>query len=410
MIFSYGVSLKGKSHQKSGVECQDSHRILRMDDGRIIAAIADGVGSADNSAIGSRIAVETVVQFCKEYMPVDNDPISIKSMMRTAFNYAFKKIVEESESSRRPIESFDTTLSVVIYDGSRIVYGHSGDGAIIGLNEYGNFVEITRPLKGADGFTVLPLRSGYANWMIDTYDENLVSILMVTDGMLATICPYLLRDMDNYANRAYVPLGSFFVDPHGVPGGKNERKKTKRAIEEFMVGSENYNSDDFYDRLLKIYRKHIPDQAEEVIEDLKKDNYPVVMMQNEQDDKTVVGIINTSLELDDNEPEYYADLDWEKLQEAWNRKAYPHMYPQDESAANAEDDDYSYERDRKRSKKRTIIGIIKFLATVALTALIIFGVMYFTEQGFFEKRYKDSNSTSTEESLNELLDECNIKI
>ena len=52
MIFSYGVSLKGKSHHKSGVECQDSHRILRMDDGRIIAAIADGVGSAENSAIG----------------------------------------------------------------------------------------------------------------------------------------------------------------------------------------------------------------------------------------------------------------------------------------------------------------------------------------------------------------------
>ena len=141
-------------------------------------------------------------------MPVDNDVISIKSMMRTAFNYAFKKIVEESESSRKPIESYDTTLSVVIYDGSRIVYGHSGDGAIIGLNEYGNFVEITRPLKGVDGFTVLPLRSGYANWMIDSYDENLVSILMVTDGMLATICPYLLRDMDNYSNRAYVPLGS----------------------------------------------------------------------------------------------------------------------------------------------------------------------------------------------------------
>ena len=175
-----------------------------------------------------------------------------------------------------------------------------------------------------------------------------------------------------------------------------------------MMGSENYNADDFYDRLLKIYRKHIPDQAEEVIEDLKKDNYPVVMMQNEQDDKTVVGIINTSLELDDNEAEYYADLDWEKLQEAWNRKAYPHMYPQDESASKSEEDDYSYERDRKRSKKRTIIGIIKFIATVVVTALIIFGVMYFSEKGFFEKRYNEKSST--EESLNELYDEYNIII
>ena len=394
MIFSYGISLKGKSHYKNGVECQDSHRILKMDDGRVIAAIADGVGSAENSAIGSKIAVDTVVQFCKEYMPVDNDVISIKSMMRTAFNYAFKKIVEESESSRRTIESYDTTLYVVIYDGNRIVYGHSGDGAIIGLNEYGNYVEITRPLKGVDGFTVLPLRSGYSNWMIDSYEENLVSILMVTDGMLATICPYLLRDMDNYSNRAYIPLASFFVDPKGIPGGKNERKKTRRAIEEFMMGSENYNQDDFYDRLHRIYKRHIGEDADRVIEELKQDNYPIAMMESEQDDKTVVGIINTDLELEDQEVEYYADPDWESLKEDWNRKAYPHMYPQDEAETKEDDEASEYTKVKKHGRgKRMLLALLKFTAVVIAIVLMISGVLYFTEQGFFEKRFKSNKGT-----------------
>lgn len=205
MIFEYGFSLIGKSHISNEKCCQDAHRIMRMENGWIIAAVADGVGSAANSQIGSRIAVDTVVQFCNECMPYDYNIINIKSMMRTAYNYAFKCIARVAENENNPIESYDTTLSMVIYDGKRIIYGHSGDGAIIGLTTFGDYVEITKPQKGSDGVTVIPLRGGYTNWEIDTYEEDLAAVMLMTDGMLETLCPYLLRDIDNKINKVYVP-------------------------------------------------------------------------------------------------------------------------------------------------------------------------------------------------------------
>ena len=147
MIIDYGFSITGKSHADIGTCCQDNHKIKRLDNGWIIAAVADGVGSAAKSEIGSKIAVETVVSMCEEYMPWDYSLISIKSMMRTAYNYAFKQIVREAEKNGDPIEDYDTTLTMVIYDGHKIIYGHSGDGAIIGLNTFGDYIPITTPQK-----------------------------------------------------------------------------------------------------------------------------------------------------------------------------------------------------------------------------------------------------------------------
>ncbi len=342
MIFEYGFSLIGKSHISNEKCCQDAHRIMRMENGWIIAAVADGVGSAANSQIGSRIAVDTVVQFCNECMPYDYNIISIKSMMRTAYNYAFKCIARVAENENNPIENYDTTLSMVIYDGKRIIYGHSGDGAIIGLTTFGDYVEITKPQKGSDGVTVIPLRGGYTNWEIDTYEEDLAAVMLMTDGMLETLCPYLLRDIDNKINKVYVPLASYFCDPSGFFEGPEKEKITKKLIEDFLIAGENYPSDNFYVRLLAIYKQLIPNNAVETIENIKKNNYPVMLMQNEQDDKTLVVLVNKEVPVDIHNSEFYDEPDWNALQDAWNRKAYPHLYqdnPDQESKSDHETDD-----------------------------------------------------------------------
>lgn len=325
MIFNYGFSLVGKSHITKETLCQDSNRILKMDNGWYIAAIADGVGSARNSRIGSKIAVDTTIDFCNKYMPWDYNIISIKSMLRTAYNYAFKQILNESNRSGEPIESYDTTLSIVIYDGMRIIFGHSGDGAIIGLTKYGDLVSITSPQKGPDGVSVLPLRAGYTQWTIDTYDEDLVSVLLMTDGMLETLCPYLLRENAKY--RVYNPLGYYFADPTGISMNEDENNLLKSEIQEFLKAEDDFNSELFYKRLLEIYLKHIPEKANGVLDQLRKNNMSIKLMNNEQDDKTMVALINTKLELDDKNLEFYSEPNWEMLQDAWNKKAYPHIYP-----------------------------------------------------------------------------------
>lgn len=325
MIFNYGYSVVGKSHIAKGTCCQDSHMIKELDNGWVIAAIADGVGSAKNSQIGSSIAAKTVVEFCAEYMPWDFSVIGIKSMLRTAYNYAFKQIIRESEKTGEPIESYDTTLTTVIYDGHRVIYGHSGDGAIIGLTVYGDYVQITKPQKGVDMVSVLPLRSGYTVWSIDSYEEELVAVMLMTDGMLDyALCPYLLRQSEK--SEVYTPIASFFADPYGVPKSEKKAEKTKNDIREFITADENYEPEKFYERLATIYTKHLNKEANKLIENLKEKNHPLAFMQSVQDDKTMVAIINTDIQFDTKEIEHFSEPNWDLLQEKWNQKAYPHLY------------------------------------------------------------------------------------
>lgn len=350
MIFEYGFSTVGKSHIKKGTCCQDSHCIRKLENGWMIAAVADGVGSAKNSHIGSKIAAKTVVEFCEECMPWDYNLISIKSMMRTAYNYAYKLILKESKRSGEPIESYDTTLSMVIYDGQRIIYGHSGDGAIIGLNTFGDYVVITRPQKGVDGVSVIPLRSGYTQWVIDSYDEDLAAVILVTDGMLETICPYLLRDHDKKIERAYVGLASFFADPSAISDAN--ASTIKKAIGRFITAEEDYCVDEFYERLSIILKTHLSEGVDEIIEKYKQNNYPIALMQNEQDDKTVVGLLNTELVLDNREADFYSEPDWDSLQDAWNRKAYPHMYDKEQKPVVEKNDDNVEEKKKEVSTEK----------------------------------------------------------
>lgn len=353
MVLNYGFSITGKSHLKRNIVCQDSHKIKKMDNGWVIAAVADGVGSAENSHIGSKIAVETVVTFCEECMPYDYNVISIKSMMRTAYNYALKCIYREAEKTGNPVESYDTTLTMVIYDGHRIIYGHSGDGAILGLTQYGNYVEITSPQKGADLVSVLPLRAGYTQWVIDSYEEDLVAVLLVTDGMLETICPYLLKFGEG---SIYVPLAMFFSDPYCV-----DSDEAIDNIHQFLLAEDEYENDKFYNSIGMALYKHILDQARanEIYERIKNTNYPVVLMKSEQDDKTVVGLINADAELENQVVSYYDEPDWHKLQDMWNRRAYPHLYQEEKlsESDNADDlsesvDDYDADNDNNELREQ----------------------------------------------------------
>ncbi len=337
MIFDYGFSITGKSHLFQDKPCQDAHYIRQLDNGWFVGAAADGVGSCSNAEEGAQLAVKTAVDFVCDYMPYDYSLISTKSMLRTALNHTMKTIIRHAEAKKLPVENFDTTLSLVIYDGKRITYAHSGDGAIIGFTVFGELIEITRRQKGEDGVSMIPLRSGYTTWEIDSYEEDLAGVLIVTDGVLEAMSPYLLKirgDGDAvYAGGRglYVPIGSFLADPAGVPEDEEGRTVLKERMEIYLDGDADYESAFFYERLEEIYRTRTGEKTDELIAGLRKYNYPVSLIQGSQDDKTVVGFLNTELQVEPKPADYYKDADWVALQNIWDRLAYPGLYPRQET-------------------------------------------------------------------------------
>lgn len=335
MIFSYGYSLMGKSHIETNTPCQDSHFIEELENGWVLAGVADGVGSAKNSKEGSQLAVRSLLEFCKNNFPLEADGQGILALIRTGYSHAYKKVLQEAERKDQPLESFDTTLSLAIYNGSRLYYGHSGDGGIIGLDIYGNYKPITKAQKGEDGISVLPLRSGPRIWEISSYEEDLAGVILVTDGILDILCPYLLRLDSDRPGGVYVPLVSFFADPENFK--EENKEKILGEIQDFLQAASGYDSNKFYQALEKIYEKKEEDYKD-LVEEIRTNNYPFLLMEAVQDDKTLVGLINTGKSLINDKPGYYQEPDWARLQDTWNRMAYPSLYLEEKEEKTSEED------------------------------------------------------------------------
>ena len=283
MIRSYGFSSVGSSHSKKGVGCQDANNCVLTENGWVVAAIADGVGSCKYSDVASAIAVNVSVRVCVDEINKDGDQCDLLKVIEKAFTQAEREIDNRSFSEGHLITEYDTTLSLAIYDGKHVTYGHCGDGGIIGLTPEGDYVKITLPQK-SEGIYVIPLRAGKDSWIIDCAKEEFASILLATDGVYDTFFPYLLKGQPV---EVYVPLIRYFMD----------------------------------NNILKVSSKTI-----DAIDKARKDYIDSDTCSSIVDDKTVLVLINETIlpKLKDNS--YYTEPNWDALQLAWNKKAYPHLY------------------------------------------------------------------------------------
>ena len=107
-----------------------------------------------------------------------------------------------------------------------------------------------------------------------------------------------------------------------------------------MLGDKTFDVKRYYSFIDKVYKKRVGHSADKLLDELKINNYPLIFMQEVQDDKTMVGLINTDSFVSNREETFYQEPDWQRLQDSWNRKAYPHLYVEKKT-----------ESDKKKCKK-----------------------------------------------------------
>lgn len=283
MICTYGLSITGRSHKKSGTVCQDSHKIKMLSNGWIAAAVADGVGSSKYSDTASLTAVNTVVDHigkilntCSEWDDQRN-----KVIMEEAFINALDGIYDKALEDNNFISDYDTTLTALLYNGSKIVYGHSGDGGIIGLTAEGNYIPVTSVQKGDEHNVVIPLRTGISEWVFASSEHEFCSLLLLTDGILDVMTPSLLN------GGVYIRFAMQFMDNKCI----------------------GFNGDDQYDAekfKSNVYDFFSGDTCKSITDDI-----------------TIVGIINCGTTPAEKEPSYYDEPDWRMLKNERYKKLYP---------------------------------------------------------------------------------------
>lgn len=216
MILASFHSGQGKSHIKHNTPCQDASLIKRITGTWHVMATADGVGSCRKADIGSVVAVETAVSVCINGFPIDGSDDGILALLRTAFNAALRRIEAIADENNDPLDIYDTTLDVVIYNGyGKLYYGHSGDGGIFVLGADGIYKEITTVQEGEDANSVVPLRAGNAAWDFGTYRDSIGVVAAFTDGIRDKLVPNELKKQ-KYTIDVPVANKFMFVDMYGM--------------------------------------------------------------------------------------------------------------------------------------------------------------------------------------------------
>jgi serine/threonine protein phosphatase PrpC len=280
MIGYYSLSLQGTSHIANDTPCQDSSLTMLLANGWAVGVIADGLGSAKRSDAGSFLAVNAVVKHMTDNCPKKWNINKLKIALKDAFGLAYDFIVKKAGVENNPLADYDTTLTVAIYNGSQVVFGHVGDGGIITLSKHGEFLMLTKPQKGGEFNMVSPLRSK-EKWSFGSSDNDVCALALMTDGIYDVICPWILAEQKQ---PIYVNYIRPFMDRNLLKvNSMKDFEKVRREVKDFL--NSEYNA-------------------------------------NITDDKTLAAIINLGVDPAMKPESYYAEPNWDQLQRENRKKLY----------------------------------------------------------------------------------------
>ena len=197
-----GHSAIGKSHENSGIKCQDSCDYIN-DDNIVVSAIADGVSSSKHSDVASKTAVKIVVDFCFKNINKHDSIDTIISVIKRGFDEALFKI--KQIAGDYPAD-YDTTLTVAVLINETLYYGQIGDSGIIAFLQNGKFIRVTEAQNGegvGKDKPVYPL-AAKQKWSFGKFGSKIKAIFLATDGVLKHIQPPLLEKQQYSLNHNYL--------------------------------------------------------------------------------------------------------------------------------------------------------------------------------------------------------------
>lgn len=205
-IACLGFSQQGESHKLKDLPCQDRCRGIVTQNGYVVMAIADGVGSCALSDLGSAVAVQAAVGHLQEELEKRGqetlDAPAAGALLREAMNHAYDMVEQAAEDNQQLLYSLQSTLTVAIYDGTNLYYGHAGDDGIVALTKNGILEMVTIRHKGEEASSVYPLQNK-ATWEFKMVPDT-VAFVMATDGVLDA---FVRNEVEK--NRIYYP----FIEP-----------------------------------------------------------------------------------------------------------------------------------------------------------------------------------------------------
>lgn len=183
------ASVLGKSHEKVKQHCQDAHHWELLPEGVLVAAVADGAGSASLGKIGAIVAAQTAVETIRLQYEVqgaqERDDQKWQLLLTNALEAARKAVEEEAIACKVIARELATTLIIVVATPNLIAAVQVGDGVAVGCDRTGNIIALTTPQRGEYVNETIFLVSPNAleNIQVKVWRGVVANIAMLSDGL-----------------------------------------------------------------------------------------------------------------------------------------------------------------------------------------------------------------------------------
>ena len=183
-----GASVRGTAHEKDNTPCQDAHDYRLLPNNTLLAAVADGAGSAERSAEGAALAVAEILDVVTSTINIQQP--STESEWHTVLTSAFAKtqhaLTQLAEAEESPRKLFATTLTCAIATRQWLAVAQIGDGVAVAQDEAGELFLTLTPQRGeyANETAFLTMDQALDHVEIKIYHQPVQALVLMTDGLI----------------------------------------------------------------------------------------------------------------------------------------------------------------------------------------------------------------------------------
>ena len=188
------ASVRGTSHEKVGQLCQDAHQWEKLPEDVLVAAVADGAGSATLGKVGAIVASQTAVETIRfsigarrdaSVQPLPEDDQELQLLLTNALEAAKAAVEAEAIASSMTARDLATTLILVIATPEVIAAAQVGDGVAVASDRSGQVVALTSPQRGEyiNETTFLVSPNALDTAQINIWRGPTANIAVLSDGL-----------------------------------------------------------------------------------------------------------------------------------------------------------------------------------------------------------------------------------
>lgn len=153
------ASVPGAGHVRTGLPCQDAYLVSHMAGGGVLAAVADGLGSAARAEEGAQLAVAVAISTLQEILSTAHPPDKAAWMEALQQTFICARFALEvlADANVRPLSDYATTLIVVAMTDKWLAVGQLGDGAVVAQIGQEDIETVSTPQRGEFANETWPL-------------------------------------------------------------------------------------------------------------------------------------------------------------------------------------------------------------------------------------------------------------